>query len=249
MKHHYLCLLLALGLLCACQKDAPVIPEESFDIKITGTVYHALSHEGYAGMNIQAAPPSYSKWSKPVNTMTDKEGNFSISLKLISDTLKTEGLSQEELLAIVNPIYQGMSVRMIQNECGVTNIDKHFPLTRFQDAITSYPMEIELDYPVLRASEFVLDLHTGEVDNPVNAQVHLRELSQNQSFAKWSPLELKLKGEESISFCAPTDREVEVVVTFFEYVDDPFRVLADKIVVDTFRIADNRINSWSVTYK
>ena len=248
MKHYYLCLFVALGLLSACQKDSPVIPEESFDIQITGTVYHALSHEGYGGMNIQAAPPSYSKWSQPVNTMTDKEGNFTINLTVISDTLQAEDLSQAQLLAIVNPIYQGMSVSMIQNECGVTNIDKHFPLTRFQDDITSYPMEIKLDYPVMRASDFVLNLHTGKVDNPVNAQVHLRELRQNQSFAKWSPLELKLKGEESISFCAPIDREVEVVVTFFEYVDDPSRVLADKIVVDTFRITDNQINSWSVSY-
>ncbi|MEL6191162.1 MAG: hypothetical protein AAFR66_03895 [Bacteroidota bacterium] len=249
MKHYYLCLFLALGLLSACQKDSPVIPEESFDIKITGKVYHALSHEGYAGMNIQAAPPSYSKWSQPVNTMTDKEGNFTIRLKVISDTLKAEDLSQQQLLALVNPIYQGMSVRMIQNECGVTNIDKHFPLTRFQDAIPSYPLEINLDYPVLRASDFVLNLKTGNVTNPVTAQVHLRELSQNQGFASWSPLELELRGEERLSFCAPTDREVEVVVSFFEYVDDPFRVLADKIVVDTFRIADDQVNAWSVSYK
>lgn len=249
MKHYYLCLFLALGLLSACQKDSQVIPEERFDIKITGNVYHALSHEGYSGITIQATPPSYSKWAKPISTLTDSDGNFSLSLQLVSDTLKMEDLSQEQILAIVNPIYQGMSVRMIQDACGITNIDKHFPLTRYQDALTTYPLELELNFPVLRATDFILDLETGIVSNPVTAQVHLRELSQNQSFANWSPLELALQGKERVSFCAPVGREVEVVVSFFEYVDDPFRVLADKIVVDTFRIVEDQINTWSVTYK
>ncbi|MEM6766205.1 MAG: hypothetical protein AAF824_09765 [Bacteroidota bacterium] len=249
MKHISLCLLWLCCLCMSCKEDSSPTPEESFDVKITGRVYDAFTDKGYGGVNIQAVPPSYAKWTRAVPTMTDGKGNFEIRLNMVGDTLLREDLSMEDILSYVNPVYQGMSIRLIQDNCLITHIDKHFPLTRFQDAFKVYPYEIQLEYPVVEATDFLLHLQTGEVQNPVTAEVYLRDLSNFQSYTNWSPLELELQKSQTINFCAPANREVEVVVSFVEYSRDPFTILADKIMVDTFRMSSDIPNKWTVSYQ